>query len=130
MPRMRTYAFPAVVEREGEVYGAYFPDLPGCGTVGNSPDHLAEMAGEALHMHLSGMLQDGEPIPSPSGLGDLPRDPEVNQVGVMLVAAIPGREVTLPISEAVLSRADAEAAARGQTRVRFLADQVEALFAA
>ena len=127
---MRTYAFPAVVEREGDVYGAYFPDLPGCGTVGDSPDHLAEMAKEVLHLHLSGMLEDGEVIPDPTPLDKLPRDPEVNQVGVMLVHAAPARDATPPISEAAPSRAEPAAAARGQTRVRFIADQIEALFAA
>ena len=57
---MRTYAFPAIVERGDTVYGAFFPDLPGCGTVGDTLSELAEMAREALTLHLQGMIEDGE----------------------------------------------------------------------
>jgi predicted RNase H-like HicB family nuclease len=128
---MPTFTFPAIVERSEAGLGAWFPDLPGCVTAAESAAELGPMAREALTLHLEGMLEDGLPIPAPSGLDHLPRDREANELGVLLVTAAPGTaEVTLALSTDALHRADDAAARTGRTRAQVLAEQLEASFAA
>lgn len=64
MQRVTTYF--AVFEPGDGCYGVYFPDLPGCVSMGD--DFQGAMAGaqEALGLHLWGMEEDGDPIPEPS----------------------------------------------------------------
>ncbi len=58
-----------VVEHEGESWGAYCPDLPGVGVVGDSRDEVERLAREAIAFHLEGLRQAGDPIPPPSAVG-------------------------------------------------------------
>ena len=61
------YIFPAVFETgENKGYCVTFPDLPGCITEGNSLEEALQMAKEALELHLYGMEEDGDEIPSPT----------------------------------------------------------------
>jgi predicted RNase H-like HicB family nuclease len=56
----------AVIEPVKTGYSVYFPDLPGCVTVGEDFSHALKMAEEALGLHLWGIGQDGESIPVPT----------------------------------------------------------------
>ena len=56
-------------------YGVSFPDLPGCITAGSSLEEARSLAVEALSLHMAGMEEDGENIPSASTLDDLRDDP-------------------------------------------------------
>lgn len=47
-------------------YGAYAPDLPGCGAAGNSYTEVVELIQEAIDFHLQGLSEAGLPIPEPS----------------------------------------------------------------
>jgi len=47
-------------------YGVYFPDLPGCVSVGDDFEHAQMMAKEALGLHLYGMEKDNDDIPPPT----------------------------------------------------------------
>ncbi len=49
-------------------YGVCFPDFPGCISMGSTPDELQHMAEEALALHIQGLREDGEAIPSPMSL--------------------------------------------------------------
>lgn len=54
-----------VVIEEGETsYGAYVPDLPGCVAVGDTREEVERSIGEAILIHLNGMIHDHEPIPA------------------------------------------------------------------
>jgi predicted RNase H-like HicB family nuclease len=44
-----------------------FPDVPGCATYGENPEHAFAMAVGALAGHLEAMADDGDEIPTPSG---------------------------------------------------------------
>jgi predicted RNase H-like HicB family nuclease len=48
--------------------GVDFPDFPGCVSVGATLDEARRMAQEAIKLHVSGMVEDGEELPSPSSL--------------------------------------------------------------
>lgn len=47
-------------------YGAYVPDLPGCVAAGESLEEVRSLIREAVELHLSGMREDGSPIPPPA----------------------------------------------------------------
>lgn len=58
--------FAIVIERSGTGYGAYAPDLPGVGVVGETVEEVKVLIREAIELHLDGLREDGEPIPTPS----------------------------------------------------------------
>ena len=58
-----------VIEHEGDSWGAYCPDLPGVGVVGDSQEEVKELIREAVGFHLENLRKAGEPIPRPSAVG-------------------------------------------------------------
>ena len=58
-----------VIEHEGESWGAYCPDLPGVGVVGDTQEEVERLIRMAITFHLDGLRQAGEPIPSPTAVG-------------------------------------------------------------
>lgn len=58
-----------VIEREGESWGAYCPDLPGVGVVGDTREEVEELIREAISLHLEGLRKAGDPIPEPAAVG-------------------------------------------------------------
>ena len=64
---MKKVTYLAIMEPAGGgSYGAYFPDLPGCSSMGDNFEHANRMAEEALGLHLWSMERDGDPIPVPT----------------------------------------------------------------
>jgi predicted RNase H-like HicB family nuclease len=57
-----------VIENEGSSWGAYCPDLPGLGVVGDSREEVEQLVREAIAMHLEGLREAGEPIPPPAAV--------------------------------------------------------------
>lgn len=55
-----------VIEKAEGNYSAYAPDLPGCVATGASPEEVEKEIREAIEFHLSGLREDGLPIPQPS----------------------------------------------------------------
>jgi predicted RNase H-like HicB family nuclease len=55
-----------VIEREGESWGAYCPDLPGTGVVGDTREEVEELIREAIAFHLDGLRASGDAIPEPT----------------------------------------------------------------
>jgi predicted RNase H-like HicB family nuclease len=47
-------------------WGAYAPDVPGCGAAAPTRDEVARLIREALAEHLALTLEDGDPLPEPS----------------------------------------------------------------
>jgi predicted RNase H-like HicB family nuclease len=54
-----------VVERAGNNYSAYVPDLPGCVATGTTLEETEQLIREAVELHLDGLREDGLPIPRP-----------------------------------------------------------------
>lgn len=57
-----------VVEKAGNNYSAYAPDLPGCIATGSSVKEAAHEIQAAIHFHIDGFRKDGLPIPAPSSV--------------------------------------------------------------
>jgi predicted RNase H-like HicB family nuclease len=103
-------------------YGVEFPDFPGCITAGRTLEEARRMAAEALAFHVSGMREDGEPIPSPSSVDAIMRDPR-NRGAVAFLVDLPEsapRAVRINVSlpEDVVRSIDRVSA----NRSRFLAE--------
>lgn len=119
-----------LIHEENGAFGASFPDFPGATTVADSLDTLIPKAAEMLAFHVSGMVEDGEPIPAVRTPGRLHEDPEfreeVARPGAMLwllEVDLPGKSVRVNITleEGILKRIDRAARAAGETRSGFLA---------
>lgn len=63
---MRKLTYLAVFEPAPEGYGVYFPDLPGCVSLGSDFEQAQQNAAEALGLHIYGMEKDGDEIPVPA----------------------------------------------------------------
>lgn len=58
--------YAVIIEKSSEGYGAYAPDLPGLGVVGETLDEVRQLIREAIAFHLEGLEEDGQAIPEPS----------------------------------------------------------------
>jgi predicted RNase H-like HicB family nuclease len=58
------------IEKSATGFGAYVPDLPGVGVVGDSVEEVKRLAAEAIDLHLAGLREDGAPIPAPATTSD------------------------------------------------------------
>jgi predicted RNase H-like HicB family nuclease len=134
---LATRVYPALlvrdlVEAADTGLGVVFPDLPGCVTQGDTPQHAAEMALEALALHVESMVEGGEALPEPSPPGAVPDwvDPTETMVLTHLLVPVelPGRSVRVNITmdENLLQRADRAASEHGMTRSGLLAEAVRA----
>ncbi len=65
------YEFPAFFYYDDDGISIEFPDLPGCLPCAQTSEEAFHNAKEALGLHLFGMEQDGDAIPSPTPVKDL-----------------------------------------------------------
>ena len=67
---MNTYRFLIVVEDAGGNFSAYAPDLPGCVATGESREEAEKNMYEAIQLHIVGLKEDGQPIPTSSTVAE------------------------------------------------------------
>ncbi|MBQ6976038.1 MAG: type II toxin-antitoxin system HicB family antitoxin [Selenomonadaceae bacterium] len=65
------YVYPAVFSQEDVGVGVIFPDLPGCVSQGDDYQNAFDYAREGLSLHIFGILEDGEKLPTPSRLEEI-----------------------------------------------------------
>jgi predicted RNase H-like HicB family nuclease len=46
-------------------WGAYVPDLPGLGVVGDTIEEVETLIREGMKLHIAGLIEDGLPVPEP-----------------------------------------------------------------
>ncbi len=64
---MREYT--VIYERASDGgWGAYAPDLPGLGVIGDTFDEAETLIREGIALHIVGLIEDGLPIPEPMTL--------------------------------------------------------------
>ena len=120
---MRAF-YVAVIERGKDSYFAFFPDIPGCASAGDTVQEAARNAEDALHGHLTMALEHGEALPAASVVDAIPFDPEVTEVARVLVRfEVPERAVRVNITlpENLLSEIDRYAKGHGFKRSGLLA---------
>lgn len=64
---MRNYCAAFMPEDDGR-YSVFFPDLPGCQTMGDTLDDAFTQAADALTLYLESRADLGYPIPGPSDM--------------------------------------------------------------
>ncbi|MCH8862279.1 MAG: type II toxin-antitoxin system HicB family antitoxin [Proteobacteria bacterium] len=121
--------YTAIIEKEGDTYGVYFPDFDGCVSVGNTVPEVMRNAEEVLVFHIQGMQEDGEDIPLPSEPPQ-PEDIRANEFLALISVDVGARSrrVNVMLNEFLLSQIDevasnrsgflAEAAREKLTRLR------------
>jgi predicted RNase H-like HicB family nuclease len=62
--------YAVVIEKAEGNYSAYVPDLPGCVATGSTIPETEQALREAIELHLTGLREDGLPIPEPSSRVD------------------------------------------------------------
>ena len=55
-----------VIEKAGQNYSAYVPDLPGCVATADSVKAVENEIREAIRFHIDGLKADGQPVPAPT----------------------------------------------------------------
>lgn len=62
--------YAVVIEKSESNFSAYVPDLPGCVATGATFEEVEREIRAAIEIHVSGMRQDGTPVPAPSSRVD------------------------------------------------------------
>lgn len=105
-------------------FGVSFPDFPGCVTAGKTLEEAHRMAAEALALHIEGMIEDGEQIPTPATLDALAGDPAMNGAVAFLVSVQPPGDKTIRVNiaarESQVEKIDARAKRFGLSRSAYL----------
>ncbi|HXX82172.1 MAG TPA: type II toxin-antitoxin system HicB family antitoxin [Thermodesulfovibrionales bacterium] len=60
---MSTYKFSVVIEKDGDGYFAFCPELQGCYTQGDSYEEVLENIKDAIRLHIEDRIESGEEIP-------------------------------------------------------------------
>jgi predicted RNase H-like HicB family nuclease len=62
--------YAVVIEKTENNFSAYVPDLPGCIATGATVEEAEREIRDAIEFHLSGLREDGSPVPPPSSRVD------------------------------------------------------------
>ena len=82
---MRKLTYYAVFEPSASgMYGVYWPDIPGCVSMGKDLPHAERMAAEALGLHIYEMEKDGDALP----LATVPPFDEMPEGGIVMPITI------------------------------------------
>lgn len=68
---MSVMRYGIVIEKGERNCSAYVPDLPGCVATGATVEETKERIKEAIHIHIEGMREDGDPIPESRTICDV-----------------------------------------------------------
>jgi predicted RNase H-like HicB family nuclease len=61
-------AYLIVIGKTSTGYSAYCPDVRGCAAFGETIEEVVTNMKDAMDLHLEGIIDDGDPIPKPSGV--------------------------------------------------------------
>lgn len=126
------HSYIALIHKEKKSdFGVSFPDFPGCVTAGSTLQEAADMAAEALELHIEGMVDEGGAIPEPSPIEMIMADPE-NRDGVAVLVTprterSPSVRVNITLPEDTLKAIDAYAERNGYTRSGLIAHASQAM---
>ena len=114
--------YPAVLERDGDVFGLWFPDFPGCGAAAQSQEEAMSRASDALGEAMAAVAERDEPLPEPTPLGEIGLPEGCDFVAFVAIGATPpdpSERVNIYLPKRLIERVDLEAAERGMSRSSF-----------
>jgi predicted RNase H-like HicB family nuclease len=59
-----------VIEKADHNYSAYVPDLPGCVATGDTVEEVEAEIGDAIRLHVEGLVEDGLAVPEPTTIAE------------------------------------------------------------
>lgn len=59
-----------IYEKTSNNYSAYSPDIPGCIATGTTRKEVEQNIKEAIHFHIDGLKEEGQPFPKPISFTD------------------------------------------------------------
>ena len=62
--------YAVVIEKAGQNYSAYVPDLPGCIATAATVELVEREIRAAIRFHIDGLKQDGSPVPAPTSIAE------------------------------------------------------------
>jgi predicted RNase H-like HicB family nuclease len=62
--------YAVVIEKAGDNYSAYVPDLPGCVATGATVAETETEIRDAIRFHIEGLREDGLPVPEAVSLAE------------------------------------------------------------
>ena len=65
---MKAYRFSVIVEKNGEGYFAFCPELQGCYTQGDTYEEVLGNIKDAIRLHVEDRMESGEKIPQPESV--------------------------------------------------------------
>ncbi len=60
--------YAVVIEKAGDNYSAYVPDIPGCVATGDTLAAAEQEIRDAIRFHIEGLEADGLTVPPPSAV--------------------------------------------------------------
>ncbi|MBE9077504.1 type II toxin-antitoxin system HicB family antitoxin [Romeria aff. gracilis LEGE 07310] len=122
--------YPIVIHKDSDSdYGVTVPDLPGCFSAGDSIEDVVACAIEAIECHIEGLLIDGEDIPLPNPIEEHRENPDFADAFAWMFVDIDlsklsgkSKRINVTIPERILSRIDAFAVSRHESRSGLMAN--------
>jgi predicted RNase H-like HicB family nuclease len=118
----------AIIDYADDMYGAYFPDAPGCTAMGETEEEVLANAADALSEWAADELAGGRKLPEPRSYAQLLKSGEYELGKGGMVATIPlvletGKvtRANISIDAGLLVTIDRIAKSQGITRSAFLA---------
>ena len=122
---MNKLYYVGIIEQSSDGYYMFFPDLPGCVVAGDTLQEAATNAEAIVALYLQGMTEDRQVPPAPTAIEDIVVDPDVTEVGRLLVGVPVENKavrVNVMLSAGLLAAIDAVS----DNRSRFLSDAAQA----
>lgn len=66
------FIYPAIIHDDADGFWAEFPDLEYTSSTGSTLTELVTNAQEAMELYILGALEDGESLPTPTSIRNLP----------------------------------------------------------
>jgi len=121
--------FPVVLHTDDGIrFGVTVPDLPGCFSGGDTFDEALASVGEAIHLHLDGLTEDGNEIPNPGKISEYLSNPDfAGGIWALVdidVSRYDGRtkKINITLPQNLLDKIDRYVSIHGATRSGFLAE--------
>lgn len=117
---------------DGQRYGVTVPDLEGCFSAGDSIDNALESVKESIELHLEGLLEEGQDLPSILPISQHQNNPDYTD-GVWALVDVDTtvfegetEEIDVTLPRLLLRRIDDYTHAKHLTRSVFLAEAARA----
>jgi predicted RNase H-like HicB family nuclease len=124
----------ALAEKVSDGYSVFFPDIPGCGSAGDSLEEARHNAREALLAHLELILENCEKIPTPSTLDIIVTLPESKSALLLNIIIITptkkSQRINITLDQDLLESLDKLASRQHRTRSALLAEAAQNLLSA